>query len=487
MDIHVAIEQVLRKYGLKLIHETILVNYLADYNCFKEFRSASNILKEIIICYGHALYDIKSNGDSYNLVITKYKTDFHKNYGYQMEMIDYLFDCLLYGLSLENNVESSLKKLRETHLSSERIKKVDNNLLFYANLYHFFGMNVTCIMGKPEDKISYLYDDPWNGTIICHPFKEPCDTNWKIYFDEEQDIDYIQKQDWNEASGIGAVIGFGGLRALDFDVLNILSESLSGGNKLEKYIKKVLLLLKLPHDYQWVVRSGSGYGLHIIFRTKEINDFTYDSVAFIPTKTITEKGEGFERLELRWKDHLVLPPSKSSGYYDESFMVPECEWYRFYWGRFPNYSPMTVDINNLNNLLNYFSSNIDVVTYAGSARILGHEKLTTEIDSWGGSHLRFRATEKWALECGSPNGNEEYVTWLLSNSYKRPDLIDKAVELLKNSNSAISHYNLASLIAHKVIEGNKSEAMSHFVIAKDSNILRQIDINVLKYAIDSME
>ena len=487
MDIHIAVKEILAQYGLELIRDSKLVNYLADVNCFAEFHSAKNILKELLTSYGENIFSIKIHNEPYELELIKYRSEFSKAHGYQIEIINYLFDSISYGLSWENNADYSLKKLRNTHSYSEKTSKSNNRLRFFANLYHYFGINVTCIKGKPEDKVTYLYDDPVTGVELRHPFKEPSDSNWKSFFDEEQDVDYISDQDWEEASGIGAVIGYNGLRALDFDDVYFLNPNHRNLEIFGLYVNKVLDLLNLPSDYQWVVKSGSGCGFHIIFKTKEISDLGCDSVGFVPSeKSIKECGR-FARMELRWKDHLVLPPSKSIGYYDDDLLYfPECQWYTFYHGNFPNYAPKEVEIGNLNNLLNYFSSVISKVSYVGTAPIIGNKKLTTNIDSWGGNHIQFKATENWAKACQS-NDNEEYVTYLLKDSYKKPDNLQKAVEILRRYNSAISHYNLASLIANNKIEGTKSEAMTHFSIAQQCKDIDVEAIDLLKRDVERMK
>ena len=483
-DIHIAIREVLDMYGLELIRNNLLTNYLADGNCFSEFRSAKNILREILSSYGGSIYDLKVNNKSYETILAKIKSDFSKSHGYQIELIDYLFDSISYGLYWDNDVNFRLKKLRQTHLNTFKEKKKESPFLFYANLYHHFGINITRIKGIVPDKTYYLvYHENLRKDETRRTFKHPTDPDWKRFFTEEQDIEYINSQDWDDATGIGMVTGFNQIRALDFDYLQMLRDSAYGGQALDDYIHKILSILKLPNDYQWVTRSGSGSGIHIIFKCKDIDDFDCNTVSFEPSINIKNKGEGFDRLELRWKAHLVLPPSISIGFYDDTFMIPECERYWFHSGNFPYYSPMDVLVDDLNNLLNYFSSTVMKVAYVGIAPIIGHYKITSEIDSYGGGNIRFKATEKWAKACSS-NDNEEYVTYLLSDTYKKPERLNKAVEILKKSNTAISHYNLASLIANKKIQGTKTEAMTHYSIAQKAIEINKEEIDMLRKDIE---
>ena len=485
-DIHTALRDVLDMYGLELIRNNLLTNYLADLNCFSELHSAKNILREILSIYGESIYEMKVDNSSYQTILLKYKNDFAKSHGYQLELVDYLFDCISYGLEWDNNANTTLNRLRQTHLNTFKEKKKESPFAFYANLYHHFGINITHIKGNVPDKRYYLeYHESLRSEKTRRTFKHPTDSDWKRFFTEEQDIEYINSLDWDDATGIGMVTGFNQIRALDFDYLQMLRDSVYGGQTLDDYIHKILSILKLPNDYQWVTRSGSGSGIHVIFKCKDIDDFDCNTVSFEPSMNIKKKGEGFERLELRWKAHLVLPPSISIGFYDDTFMIPACERYWFHSGNFPCYSPMEVVVDDLNNLLNYFSSVVMKVAYVGAAPIIGHYKITSEIDSYSGGNIRFEATEKWAKACSS-NDNEEYVTYLLSDTYKKPERIIKAVEILRKSNTAISHYNLASLIASKKTQGTKTEAMTHFSIAQKAREIDKDEIDMLRNDIERM-
>lgn len=487
MEIHIALKEILKEFGIKLLLDNHLVNFLADKSCFQEFRSAKKAIKEILQKYGDNIYELKSHNLPYKNEIAQYKLEFYKATGFQKELVSYLFDCISYSLDWDNDISNSLLKLRNTNLSSIPQRARDNKLLFYANLYHYFGINITGIFGKESDLPTYLYRNPWGSNEIRHPFKEPGDPNWKNFFSEQQTINYIQNINWNEASGIGAVIGYNGLRALDFDNLDIL-DNYGGGKseKLDRYISMILKILELPKDYQWVTLSGSGRGIHVIFRTSEIDDFKCDSVGFLPNKKIKAEKQGFERVELRWKDHLVLPPSKSINYYNENLAYfPELWHYHFYFNDFPNYPPKTVEIDKLNNLLNYLTAEIDMITFIGSAKIIGHVKNTTEIDSWGGDHVRFHATQKWAELCKS-TVCEEYISYLLGNKNTRQDNINEAIEILNNSNTSIAHYNYSSLIANRILPGSKQNAIYHYnEAAKDTNLKDELDS--LKYDIERME
>lgn len=129
-----------------------------------------------------------------------------------------------------------------------------NDLLLYANYYRNMGMNVAPIHGGN--------------------FKNPSDKSWESFIENEQSVQYIQSSKWNDATGIGCILGYNQYRALDIDYLFYSQEDLlfhkERNDKVSKFIDECLNILELPSDYQWVVKSGSGYGVHIIFKTQDV-------------------------------------------------------------------------------------------------------------------------------------------------------------------------------------------------------------------------
>ena len=57
---------------------------------------------------------------------------------------------------------------------------------------------------------------------------------------------------------------------------------------------------------------------------------------------------------------------------------------------------------------------------------------------------------------------------------------------MRKSNTAISHYNLASLIASKKTQGTKTEAMTHFSIAQKAREIDKDEIDMLRNDIERM-
>lgn len=121
--------------------------------------------------------------------------------------------------------------------------------------------------------------------------------NWDNLSFERQNRKELEHSNWNNVTGIGAVLGFCNLRALDIDSCNDLN-----------FILHLLDILNLPNNYRWVVRSGSKNGFHILFRCKDENINLSD-----PVKIAFSSNEYhrclFKKIEFRWEKHIVLPPS----------------------------------------------------------------------------------------------------------------------------------------------------------------------------------
>jgi hypothetical protein len=121
------------------------------------------------------------------------------------------------------------------------------NIFLYANLYHNFGINVTHIVPSFNEA----------NKPNKNKYKASSNDYSKLHY-KKQTLEEIQSFDWENATGIGAIMGFGKLRALDFDGCNDLS-----------VIIEALKELNLNIDYQWTAKTGSGNGFHIYFLAEE--------------------------------------------------------------------------------------------------------------------------------------------------------------------------------------------------------------------------
>ena len=195
--------------------------------------------------------------------------------------------------------------------------------------YDKFGFNITKLTAK---KNNYNYSKD--------PYKHPSHS-WEFLTYERQQREFLSESDWDKTVGIGTVLGFNKLRALDIDDCNDL-----------EFLLKVLIKLGLPKNYEWIIKSGSNNGYHILFFAEDnkLSNSEYIKPAYRSNEL---NKDIFKRIEFRWKKHLVLPPSlhKSGNIYGFLFSNPINK-------------PLAVDLKNIISIIKsycYFKQKFYIV------------------------------------------------------------------------------------------------------------------------------
>ncbi|MTI87495.1 MAG: hypothetical protein FH748_05955 [Balneolaceae bacterium] len=195
------------------------------------------------------------------------------------------------------------------------------NNLFYAKAFHELGLNVTNV-------VKYL--SPYNfrqKNILKSPANE-----WEKFITERQSLEELESYDWENSTGIGTVLGFKNIRAIDVD--GCISYNL---------IIKLLRKLGLPGSYEWVIKSGSHNGYHILVECED--DKTVVGKDGLRAYKANESYEFlFDKLEFRWKGHIVLPPS---------IHISSLQ-YEFVYEFFPKNMPKKIEANKLKEILKEF-------------------------------------------------------------------------------------------------------------------------------------
>ena len=104
----------------------------------------------------------------------------------------------------------------------------------FAKEYYNFGLNPTCI--------SYLKTTYNSEKHNNNPEKAPCHS-WKRWQVRRPSLDEITNLNWVFSNGVGAVLGHSS-KCIDIDNCNDFN-----------FIKKLLRILGLPEDYEWVVKT----------------------------------------------------------------------------------------------------------------------------------------------------------------------------------------------------------------------------------------
>jgi len=192
-------------------------------------------------------------------------------------------------------------------------------LFLYANYYYNIGFNIANIY-----PLSHNPDEYDISQLKAPSF------DWFFLDSLRQSLEEMMELDWEESVGIGAVLGYNDIRAIDIDNCSDIDT-----------IKKILTSLGLCEEYEWVIKTGNGY--HIIVKS-EYHDYKIDKnqvKSFLSNKEMNGK---FHHLELRYNGHIVLPPSIHYTY----------KKYKFINNNIPYKAPLHVDLNSIKNMINQF-------------------------------------------------------------------------------------------------------------------------------------
>lgn len=198
---------------------------------------------------------------------------------------------------------------------------MDNLNYLHALHYHNLGLNATCISNTVTEHNFY------SKNIL----KVPCH-KWKDLKSRRQSLDELQNYSWNTSVGVGAVAGYENLHLIDID-----------GCISSNFLSNVLQILGLPLDYEWVVQTGSLNGYHIYFYSEKFEELKDDDVvSTFPSNVANE--HLFDKIEVLWNTHAVLPPSVHNSSHDYSFI--NC--------RIPSNKPRRIEISKFETIKNKY-------------------------------------------------------------------------------------------------------------------------------------
>ena len=351
------------------------------------------------------------------------------------------------------NVETIKILEGETIYPQQILNEHANRLLTMATYYHAMGMDLSIIQGQCGDYKSYKKPG------ICNPFPIS-----GILNNQTNGVSSLFNQNWRIATGIGVCLGHAHIRAIDVDGIDyncqILSVDENGNQYFDRIggvLNKVLEKLGLPSDYPWVIQSGSQTGFHILFVTFELDD-EIENIALTPNTKYCFNYNGpeflepyFNRMELLWNGHLVLPPSiHYSG-----------NEYSFRHRRLPSIAPANISLSKLNDTMNHFCAQRIFSTYS-------------EYDSCHGFICSTEYKEDsitWLEKCKTPDAyNSLAIRYVLG---KGVPVDKKKAFILFNTagDTPYARFNIASLIACGYFEGTTDDVEDYLQMRDDEGKL----------------
>lgn len=227
-------------------------------------------------------------------------------------------------------LESTLDRYRDSH--NEKNNENPNleynsptDLKKYALIYHEkFDFNISCISSEINQ-----YNR--NDNVLKAPNHE-----WVELQKNRQTKSEINNYDWHKATGLGIILGYNNIRAFDIDCCVDFS-------LVDIFLKE----LELPDDYEWVIKSGSEKGFHILFYC---DDYEQAHDGYGRVSYMSKKNLNFQKIDLMWDGHLVLPPTIHKDNNNYTFMFVDTR-IAFFEDKIPKYRPKIVDKKNVDNLL----------------------------------------------------------------------------------------------------------------------------------------
>ena len=476
MIIHIIIRSIIEKHGKSIIGGRQLLNILNDYSAFKyEVPALRNTLGIILDAYGIKILNAQESNLPGEVTLNQYKHDFCESYGMKEDIAKYVFDSLGYGIGWINYIKSNV-------INKEVLDNIESKFKCFALMYYYMGFNTYEIQGSLHDRYTSWYEETgmYNYYDFTHgrpndSFKHPtseCEKNK----DELYDLKYIEAIDRTKSTGIGCFTGYNDIVALDIDYISCIQKQSEDAFGLQDCINKYLSVLGLPSDYQWVVKTVSGRGIHIIVKVKNAIQLGLESTALKPTRS---SDEDFGRIEVIWKKNIALPPTigRNMG-----------KQYRFYLNadNIPTCAPSYISMDQLNNFLDYYCG-CTYYTYFSInddfPNLFYRGKQSSDRDSMGG-YCFDKDDAKWVSYCESETGQIAYAAHLASKKE-----YEKAYNIFTKYNSDFANFNAASLIAYGAVRQSKQTALffyNRIDHSKDYKMSYDYHLKKLKSKIEEM-
>lgn len=284
-----------------------------------------------------------------------------------------------------------------------------------------------------------------------------------INYQKQQTAASLINSQMDDCSGIALITGWNKYHAITVHDIHDLGSSYCYGLKdINGYIVHFLKVLRLPVDYPWVIINKNGTGFSIIFTSEAILTDIHDMI-FTPWDTYAdgEKIKHFQKLELEWEGHILMPPTEIND-----------EMYYFRDNIYPESSPLNVNLSYIDLLITHFIDTYSYNQYKNGTRVYElYEKSTKFFTYKDYCNHNFYDNLEWIKQCNTGASlNALGIAYALGRGVE----VDKAkaVKYFKSADNLISDFNLASLIAGGVIEGTLQDVRYYL----DKNNINHLEI-----------
>ena len=318
-----------------------------------------------------------------------------------------------------------------------------NDISLFARHFYKLGFNVTCISNIPTD-----FNFQSKNILKCP------NHDWQKYYESRQTIEEFQTLDFDNALGLGTTTAFNNLLVIDID------------GCLDSTILPIFLSqLGLPRNYEWVIQTGSRNGFHIYVYCKKF-EYLEENTGVCTYPPNEGNRLIFEKVELLWRSHSILPPSL----HISSFH------YRFLNCKVPQKAPLSITQDDMESFIQHFLD-ADVANYFCEysqetiewkkcfyPRISKSEPAEEfDLANNSGPFLAFVDLETDGLRTNNTEPNIIQIAWLITNLdgqiLKEESYLINTEKLDKNNAFDINNISIGTI---KQIGIDCDEALKYF-------------------------
>lgn len=285
MELHKAIKEIVASKGAGMIANAQIINYLLDYQAFKEKPATKLILRDIInLGYSKMVVDIDSKDYNWHSKFLQLKKTFINNCGYKEDLALYVFDSLSYGLGWQDDV------FVQTPKKDEKSEGLDLSSIGIIDIMK---------LARDGDK---------NAVLYCAQHKiDPFNSDSNFYYDYND----IKIGDWYYEDG-----SFSRNRSdLKRCVGVVFSLNTSPIEKADGWEHGLIVAVKDVKEREWGNNEDYPYP-HTHYSTSEIAKLERNPSQFRDYQTeYLLKDSDITAFKAARKCRLPLPEKRTSGWY----------------------------------------------------------------------------------------------------------------------------------------------------------------------------
>lgn len=182
MELHKAIKEIISLKGKDIIANAQIINFLLDYQAFKDFPAAKMVLRDIIgMGYPEKILSLDSNSLGWRTKWNQYIHEFTESCGYKEDLVFHVFNSIAFGIGIAPNLQLQEQSSTE---SEEFTNGIDALVGKIAGLKLPSGDVMAVKVERLDEKTAGIRTKGWNryrvpaSLIVSSDEKRPTLPDW---------------------------------------------------------------------------------------------------------------------------------------------------------------------------------------------------------------------------------------------------------------------------------------------------------------------